>query len=156
MKKIAVGIGVLMFIVICMGCAKGSGYHVNLDELKKINGTMLEIDDTPQGEMTEKEFNEQCSTLSVSYAGYANYTKSVNQEDVQITDQDLLTIYEFCLDAVENGTYEKYSEDVDDGSTYSFIFYDENSEPHMLYSGYIYDNQKLSEIVQIIENYFEE
>ena len=125
---------------------------INLEEVKKINGTLLEITHQSAGEMTQEEFESSITSQKVTYSGDA-YNPFQVVGGVDMSDEDFIKVYEFCLDAYENNTFADYKEDVCDGSTYTFIYYDESGEAHTLYSGYIYGNEELSGIVEIIGKY---
>ena len=42
-----------------------------------------------------------------------------------------------------------YYEEVCDGQTYSFVFYDVDGNQHVLYDGYIYENAELNSILDM-------
>ena len=150
MKKIVWSVTVLMMIVLMCGCGKRT---VDLERLHQIEGPLIEITHMGAGEMTEEEFAASVSTISVSYSGLAFIPNPINAEGVEMRDEDFKRVYNFCLDAYEKDKFANYKEDVCDGSTYSFTYYDEEGEAHRLYSGYIYGNKELNEIIQIIANY---
>lgn len=91
--------------------------------------------------------------MRVTYSGYAYVPGSLNGEGVKMSDKDLRTIYEFCVNSYENDAFADYSEQVCDGTTYSFVYYDEDGDAHTLYSGYCYSNKDLQSIMDIISNY---
>lgn len=70
-----------------------------------------------------------------------------------MSDSDLRFLYEFCIDAYENETFKDYKEDVCDGTTYSFVYYDLDGNAHTLYSGYCYENEALKKAYETITNY---
>jgi hypothetical protein len=67
-----------------------------------------------------------------------------------LTDEDYMTVYSFCVETVRNDTFADYYEEVCDEQTYRFLFYDEDGEEHVLYDGYIYQNDELNSILDIV------
>jgi len=126
--------------------------NIDLEKVRQIKGTLLEITHQSAGEMTQEEFEASCYSQKVTYSGDA-YNPFQVVGGIKMSDEDFLEVYEFCLDAYENGTFDDYKEDVCDGSTFTFTYYDENGDAHTLYSGYIYGNEELSGIVDIIGKY---
>ena len=150
MRKI---ISIILASCMILAMAACSSNKVNIGELKKINGTMLEVKVVPSGEMTREQFEAGSKTLSVSYSGAAFNPNPVDDNGVMMSDEDFLTIYNFCIDCYKNGKYKDYSEDACDGTRYSFIYYDENGTRNELYHGYIYGNEEMCKIVDIISSY---
>ena len=157
MKKILAAVLAAVMAVSLMGCAgtgkskshKSTGGGTiawlntatenNIENLKKNKGCMLEITEyvsEPQGEYTSY----------VTYGGGVYVSGTGANGEVSISDEDYLFIYNFCVDAYENDRFADYSEDVCDGETYKFVFYDTDGVAHTLYSGYCYDNEALQEI----------
>ena len=126
---------------------------INLDEVHKIKGTLISITRQSAGVMSLEEFEKSSSTISVSYAGDAYIPNPINSVGLKMSDEDFLAVYEFCLDSYENGTFNDYYEDACDGTTYIFTYYDEVGEAHLLYSGYIYNNEALNDVINIITAY---
>ena len=155
MKKLFIITLTVVMAIGMFGCSLLSSSpkrDIDLEQVRKIKGTMLEITYQSAGEMTKEEFENSIYSQKVTYSGYAcNPFQAI--EGVMMSDEDYLKVYEFCLDSYENGTFDDYREDVCDGSTYTFTYYDENGEAHRLYSGYIYGNEELSGIVDIIGKY---
>ena len=77
----------------------------------------------------------------------------VNVQGVKMSDDDYLKIYNFCKDAIAKNKFTKYSEDICDGTTYRFVFYDTQGNEHLIYDGYCYDNKELREIKKLISKY---
>jgi len=158
MKRI---ISILLVIVLAMSmtaCSKSRRTHkeepeINIEEIKKTKGTMLEVHVIPSGEMTREEFESGSKTLKVTYAGAAINPNPVSDNGVMMSDEDYLSIYEFCLDCAETNKYADYKEDACDGTQYSFTYYDVNGQKHNLYSGYIYGDHELNRVVEIISKY---
>lgn len=44
-------------------------------------------------------------------------------------------------------------EEVADGTTFTFVYYDENGGAHVLYDGYCYENKTLTKVREIIGKY---
>ena len=112
------------------------------DDLKDNKGTMLVIDCY----IVEWGYSME---YSVTYDGYV-YTPY--NYGMQMSDSDLLCIYNFCVAAMD-GRYDYYSEDVCDGETCTYTFYDTDGEAHELYSGYCYDNDELMAAFGILSYY---
>lgn len=155
MKKL---ISVFMILVLAFamcGCSileTGSNRRkVNLEEVRKHKGVLLEVTSHPQGPMTQEDVERYTNTQKVTYDGCAY--NPFNTQGIRMTDEDFLYIYEFCLDAYEKNLYRDYKEEVDDGTTFTFVYYDENGEAHVLYDGYCYENKTLSKVRNIIGKY---
>ena len=150
MKKI---ISIFMTLILVFGFAACKTRKVDLAEVQKHEGTLLVIHCIPSGEMTLEEFESSQYTSTVSYSGYANIPNPINPASLKMSDEDFLTIYNFCLDCYETNKYADYKEDACDGTQYSFTFIDENGTRHLLYSGYIYGCEELTNILNTVGNY---
>jgi len=150
MKRI---ICILMAVITIIGMTACGKSKVDIEKLKQIKGTMLTITSSSQGEMTQEEYEKSKYEISVSYEGAAYIPNPVNSTGIMITDKDYLKIYNFCTNSVKTHKFNNYKEDVCDGTSYSFTFYDENGEAHKIYSGYIYNNKELSDIIDTITAY---
>ena len=150
-------LSVVMVIVMALGMCSCSVLglkgkkNIDIEKIKKIKGDLLVVTSYPQGPMIEKEYNSGILSSKVTYDGCAY--NPFNTMGVTMSDEDFLYIYEFCIDAYENDTFRDYSEQVDDGTIYSFVYYDENGEKHTLYHGYCYANEELTMVREIIGKY---
>ena len=122
-----------------------------IEKLQEIEGTMLEITSTIR--LPVEEGTDIDNTVIVEYDGNA-YEVDSNYLNCTLSDEEYMTIYRFCVESVENNTFADYYEEVCDGVTYRFTFYDEDGEAHLIYDGYIYDNEELQSIVNIFGNYY--
>lgn len=84
-----------------------------------------------------------------------NLTGSITQT-TQISDVDYIFVYDFAYDGYVNETYKDYYEQVDDGDTWAYYFYDSDKSTHMIYSGYAYSNEAMCFIEDILESYWNE
>ena len=155
MKKFIAIVMIIAMLTGFSGCSKGkteerssgeteSSY--NIEELQQNEGRMLEV------RIFESEIREEFISY-VTYDGYAFNPDPFTEYPMRMTDDDYLAIYNFCIESVEKDPFAGYSEDVCDGTTYCFIFYDEDGNPHQIYDGYIYENEQLRSIVDIIARY---
>ncbi len=126
-------------------------FKIDIEDLKTIEGPMLEITRTIQEPVPEDIERDYLMTLT--YSGEAINPNPVNDACARVTDEEYLTVYRFCIESITNNTYADYYEDVCDGDTYRFVFYDEDGNAHEIYDGYIYDNEELSSVVSIISSY---
>lgn len=124
---------------------------VDVDELKTHDGPMLEITSTIQAPVPDDV--ERVSSIILHYDGTISNPGYPNQCLGLITDEDYSTVYSFCVETVRDNTFADYYEEVCDGQTYRFVFYDEEGESHELYDGYIYDNAELSSVVDLFYAY---
>lgn len=108
-----------MTLILVFGFAACKTRKVDLAEVQKHEGTLLEIHCIPSGEMTLEEFESSQYTSTVSYSGYANIPNPINP----------------------------------DGTQHSFTYIDENGTRHLLYSGYIYGCEELTNILNTVGNY---
>lgn len=122
-----------------------------LEELQSHEGTMLEIVSTVR--LPVEEGSDIENTVIVEYSGDA-YEVDTNYLNCHLSDEEYLTIYNFCVESVENDTFADYYENVCDGITYRFTFYDEDGNAHLIYDGYIYENAELNSIIGIFGNYY--
>jgi hypothetical protein len=155
MKKLISVLIILVLAFAMCGCSfYGTGaekINIDLEKVRQHKGTLLEVTAYPQGPMRIEDYRKENYTQKVNYSGSAY--NPFNTQGVTLSDEDFIFIYEFCIDAYENDTFRDYSEEVDDGTTYSFVYYDENGEKHTLYSGYCYDNEVLTKVREIIGKY---
>ena len=155
MKKMISTILAAVMVMGLAGTAQASSYKklsnddvsvaarlMSPDDLKDNKGTMLVIDCY----IVEWGYSLE---YSVTYDGlvYTPYNYGM-----QMSDRDLLCIYNFCVNA-SDGRYDSYSEDVCDGETYTYTFYDTDGKAHELYSGYCYDNDELMKALGILSYY---
>ncbi len=73
----------------------------------------------------------------------------------KMSDYEFKRILEFCLVAKRDDPYKDYSEDVCDGETWTFVFYDGDGESILIYDGYIYDHFGLSSTATLISSIVE-
>lgn len=128
--------------------SSGTGIKVDVDSLRTYDGPMLEITSTIR--MPVPDDIDPNNTSVLNYDGTIFNSYNPNECLGSLSDEDYMTVYRFCVETVENDTFADYYEDVCDGQTYRFVFYDEVGEPHVLYDGYIYENDELSSIVDMI------
>ncbi|MBR5386970.1 MAG: hypothetical protein IK142_05235 [Clostridiales bacterium] len=134
------------------GSESGSGNKSEqIEELQSHEGTMLEIVSTVR--LPVEEGSDIENTVIVEYSGDA-YEVDTNYLNCHLSDEEYLTIYNFCVESVENDTFADYYEDACDGITYRFTFYDEDGNAHLIYDGYIYENAELNSIIGIFGNYY--
>lgn len=153
MKTAAKITSVLMAAVIASGMTGCGKDMPDITELQKNKGDMLVIRSYPQGPFTEAEYEDSVFRMSVTYDGYANNPNHVNDPLVKMSDDDYMKIYEFCVEATEDNRFEDYKEDVCDGETYAFVYYDTEGEAHVIYRGYCYENDELQDIMYTIRQY---
>lgn len=141
-------------LVFVMGLGMASCNKVDINELKKIEGPMLEVERVPQGPMTEEEFEMYNTITTITYEGKISIPGNpVQMSAIDMKDEDYLTVYNFCTDAVKTDKFKDYKEDVVDGDIYIYTFYDENGTAHKFYEGYIYENKDLKKLNDAISNY---
>ena len=162
MKKL---IAVIMTMVMLMGVAAcdkeglGRGRRsgetetkYDIEKLQTYEGPMLEITSTIRAPLPDDM--ERDHTLYVNYDGRIFIPHNpITESGVTIDDDDYMDLYNFCVESVENDTFADYSELFEDGVTYRFVFYDEDGHSHLIYDGYIYNNEELLDIVDIVAGY---
>lgn len=153
MKNSVKILSILMLFVLALGMASCKKNDVDIKELQKNDGVMLTITRHPQEAMTEEDQKVYTITLKATYDGLAYNPNPVNKEGVKMSDEDYLKIYKFCMSNAEKSKFKDYSEDVCDGDTYSFTFYDLSGNPTVIYDGYCYANKELQDIKATIEKY---
>lgn len=121
---------------------------VDIEDLKTYDGPMLVITSTIQGPIPVEE--ERDHSVVIYYDGTVNYLDASPNECLgALNDEDYMTVYNFCIDTVRNDTFADYYEEVCDGQTYSFVFYDIDGNQHVLYDGYMYENAELNAILDM-------
>lgn len=155
MKNIVKLVSLIMTAVLLSGIAGCRNNKADIKELQKNKGVMLEIRGYPQEEMTEEDYQAACFVMvqTVYYDGTAYNADSLNTPGVKMTDEDYLKIYNFCMDNLKNNKFSNYSEDVCDGDTYKFTYYDVNGDPTVIYDGYCYGNKELQDIKATVGMY---
>ena len=152
--KISVKIlSILMVMVMALGMASCNKDEVDINELQKHDGVMLTITRHPQEAMTIEDQRANTTVQKVTYDGLAYNPNPVNKDGIKMSDEDYLKIYEFCIKNVEKSKFKNYSEDVCDGDTYTFTFYDLDGKPTVIYDGYCYSNEDLQDIKKTIQKY---
>lgn len=126
---------------------------VDLDELKKNEGEMLVITSHYTGECTQEEYEASFYSVSVTYSGVVYNPNPFCDGHTAMSDSDLKSLYEFCIDAYENDTFKDYDEDTCDGTVYEFVYYDLDGNAHTLYSGHCNNNEALKKAHETITNY---
>ena len=127
------------------------GYKINIEEIQKNEGNLLVIKNHPQEAMTVEDYQNASHEITVSYDGYVKLPG--NLTGLKMKDEDFVKIYEFCTKNAEKSKFAKYSEDVCDGDTYTFTYYDLDGNPHVIYDGYCYSNKELQDILNTTGNY---
>ena len=125
--------------------------NTNIVALQQIHGPMLEVVSTVRLPVEEGADIE--NTVIVEYDGDA-YEVDSTYLNCHLSDEEYMRIYRFCTESVENNTYADYYEDACDGITYRFTVYDEDGNAHLIYDGYIYENEELQSIIDIFGNYY--
>lgn len=152
--KISVKIlSILMVMVMALGMASCNKDEVDINELQKHDGVMLTITRHPQEAMTIEDQRANTTVQKVTYDGLAYNPNPVNKDGIKMSDEDYLKIYEFCIKNVKKSKFKNYSEDVCDGDTYTFTFYDLDGNPTVIYDGYCYSNEDLQDIKKTIQKY---
>lgn len=154
MKYLAKVISVLMIAVMAfgmIGCSKADKFDVK--ELQQHRGDLLVIVSQPQEAMPVEEYDKAVVRMSVTYDGCANNPNPFNNSKVKMPDDEYLRIYNFCVEAAADNRFAGYSEDICDGTTYTFTYYDTEGNAHVLYDGYCYDNKELQDIMKLITKY---
>ena len=154
MKTTVKMLSILMIAVLalCMaGCGKTDKTEIN--KLQQLEGDMLVITGYPQEAMPKEMYDKAVTRWRLTYKGLAYNPNPIEEVGFKVTDDEYRRIYEFCKDAVAKNKFKNYSEDVCDGTTYKFVFYDKDGNAHVIYDGYCYDNQELREIMHLISKY---
>ena len=111
---------------------------VDIEDLHSYEGPMFEITSTNDA--------DEDNSMVLFYDGTINYSGGPNECLGYLQDEEYMTVYDFCIETVRNDTFADYHEDACDGATYRFVFYDEDGGSHVLYEGYIYQNEELNAI----------
>lgn len=130
------------------------------DELKSIDGPMLIVGCENVGPFNYYEDEGRGSTYTVYYNGQVERISEHSMSDpveatVEISDDALLSFYEFCLQYGDGKAFAGYSEDVCDGTMYYFTYCDEKGQKHGIYGGYCYEVPVLMDIVDRASGYFD-
>ena len=137
-----------------VGCSKaGKAGKTDVTELQKHKGDMLVIVSHPQMAMSEEQYKNGILRMSVTYDGCANNPNPINNSLVKMPEDEYLKIYNFCVEAAANNKFANYKEEVCDGETYTFTYYDTEGNAHVIYDGYCYDNKDLQDIMKMISKY---
>lgn len=152
--KISVKIlSILMMFVLAIGMAACKKDDVDIKELQKNDGVMLTITGHPQEAKTIEDQRDLTTVRELTYDGLVSNPGPVSNKGIRISDEDYLKIYEFCIKNAKKNKFKDYSEDVCDGDTYTFTFYDPDGNPTEIYDGYCYSNKELQDIKKTIEKY---
>ena len=163
MKRTIKLLSIIMIAVLALtmaGCKSDNGkgrerrkkekQKVNIEEIQKNKGELLVIKYSSMGERTE-DYDPSQSQFSVSYSGYTHIP--FNTTNLKMSDEDYLKIYNFCIYNADGSGFKDYKEDVCDGTSYTFIYYDTDGNEHIIYSGYCYENEELKGIIDTIGSY---
>lgn len=150
-------ISVVMTVVFAFGmigcAAPGKSGKPDISELQSLKGDLLVIVSQPQEAMPPEEYEKAVTRMSVTYDGYAINPNPFNNSKVKMPDDEYLKIYNFCYEVAADNRFAGYSEDICDGTTYTFTYYDTEGKAHVLYDGYCYDNKELQDIMKLIRKY---
>lgn len=127
--------------------------ELDLDELKKNEGEMLVFTSHYAGECTQEEYEASFYSVSVTYSGVVYNPNPFSDGHTIMSDSDLKSLYDFCIDAYENDTFKYYGEDTCDGTVYKFVYFDLDGNAHTLYSGHCDNNEALKKAHETITNY---
>ncbi|MBO4243006.1 MAG: hypothetical protein J5883_06980 [Clostridiales bacterium] len=133
---------------------------VDIEDYKDQEGIMFCAGDYCCGPMSYEEDVWDNDIYTVYYDGtiskVTNYTVSgAVCEEAVISDEDYETLLNFCLETSRDNPFTDYSEVVDDGEEWAFWYYQPGSSSGtQFYYGYIYSNEELSAIADIVSGYF--
>ena len=157
MKTTAKIISVLLIAVMAIGMAgcnkTNKTVKPDIKELQQHKGDMLVITSYPQEAMPREQYEKGIKRMSVCYEGVAYNPNPVNNSGVKLPNDEYMMIYNFCVDAAAKERFKDYSEQVCDGETYKFTYYDTEGNEHVIYNGYCYANEELQNIMKMISKY---
>lgn len=117
---------------------------------------MLTVQSKDWGEVNADEDYYVGSTWDVYYDGQVEFEDEYNLTGM--TDQDIWELDQTKFEELYKlltGKFERYDEDYEsacDGVGWKFYFYDEDGNLNHEFRGYIYENETMQEIVEIIES----
>ena len=167
MKKSARLMAIVMTAVMLLGTAgctdTGSGKSgkgkdkdskdngEKIEELQKLEGDMFVLESYIRAPIPDDM--DPTTEYRVTYDGYVYCDSEYSTGPAKLSDEDYMELYWFCVHAVKTDEFSKYYEDVCDGETYKFTYYDADGEEFVIYDGYCYDNDDLQDIVVLVEGY---
>ena len=167
MKKSARLMAIVMTAVMLLGTAgctdTGSGKSgkgkdkdskdngEKIEELQKLEGDMFVLESYIRAPIPDDM--DPTTEYRVTYAGYVYSDRGYADEVAKMSDEDYMELYEFCKTAIKTNKYAGYYEEVCDGQTYMFMYYDEDGNEQLIYDGYCYDNDDLDSIVDLVTGY---
>ena len=158
-KFILLRILLLPAVLLLCSCAGYSALTVNTEKLKKNSGTMFTAICSNSGEVDISSDYLVSKHYDLAYDGTLSVTDSLNlsgcySAETEISDRDYAELYSILDQAEKTGAFAKYEVDACDGEQWMFAFRkpDEQEETR-LYAGYIYGNEKMSRIAEILNAY---
>ena len=127
------------------------GGLITVGDLKRREGDMLVIESTIRAPIPDDM--DPTTEYRVTYDGYVYCDSEYSNGSAEISDEDYMEIYAFCVNAAKTGEFSKYSEDYLDGNTYKLTYYDPDGKEYVIYDGYCYDNDSLQDIIILVEGY---
>lgn len=124
---------------------------VTADDLQKLEGDMFVLESTICEPIPD--YMDPTTEYRVTYDGYVYCDSEYSTGPAKLSDEDYMELYWFCVHAVKTDEFSKYYEDVCDGDTYKFTYYDQDGEEFVIYDGYCYDNADLQAIIALVTGY---
>lgn len=124
---------------------------VTADDLQKLEGDMFVLESTICEPIPDDM--DPTTEYRVTYDGYVYCDSEYSTGPAKLSDEDYMELYWFCVHAVKTDEFSKYYEDVCDGDTYKFTYYDTDGEEFVVYDGYCYDNADLQDIIALVTGY---
>ncbi len=122
-----------------------------IEELQKLEGDMFVLESYIRAPIPDDM--DPTTEYRVTYAGYVYSDRGYADEVAKMSDEDYMELYEFCKTALKTNRFAGYYEEVCDGQTYMFMYYDEDGNEQLIYDGYCYDNDDLEDIVDLVIGY---
>ncbi len=122
-----------------------------IEELQKLEGDMFVLESYIRAPIPDDM--DPTTEYRVTYAGYVYSDRGYADEVAKMSDEDYMELYEFCKTAIKTNKFAGYYEEVCDGQTYMFMYYDEDGNEQLIYDGYCYDNDDLEDIVDLVTGY---
>lgn len=153
----------LSVVLLFTGCnvsKKAKAADVDVESLRENSGKMIRITGTNTQAKDNDENNWTFITFEVDWSGKLTrsvgyrYTETLYREST-LTDEDYATLYLFAENARENDPYKDYSEKNGTGTSWTFRYTYDKSEPSFkIYDGFCNNVKELNEITHMLAVYF--
>ena len=131
----------------------------DIEDIKSHSGAMLVITVSNVGKYSPYDDEYSLINFIARWNGELTKTTMSNvdekkDERTTLSDDDLMTLYTFAVDAYDKNTFASYQEDPGDRNLWRFTYSPPGEDDYQIYYGTVNGNKELTEIANLVSGYF--